>query len=139
MESIELGKVYRQMRCGMDRARRVISETIIGFVGINSWTNRDGFPMNFHIFSMFFCSTLHCSKRWEYSLEKATPEIDSARGVLLGPQASLVGTNSTANLFRLYLNPNLRYPTLVIIGFKMSNSRKVFAVSIVLYKNIILS
>jgi hypothetical protein len=59
------------LACGIDKARRVVSEAIISFVGTHSWANDDGFYVNFHIFcDVFFCSILQFSVEYGMVLEK---------------------------------------------------------------------
>ncbi|CAF4472653.1 unnamed protein product, partial [Rotaria socialis] len=52
--------------------------------------------------------------------EKKNLAVDRARRDVLGARKSLVGASFTANIFKKYSNPDLRYPTYFPYGHKLS-------------------
>jgi hypothetical protein len=93
-----------KLRCGIDRARRGLSVTIIGFVGTNSGTNRHGFYW-------VLASNLQFSSRREGLWRKMRSTIHRARRDLSSTIISFTGTDIEANPFQKYSNPDLRYLT----------------------------
>ncbi len=95
----------------IDRARRVLLGTSVGYIETGRGTNRGRYFSNLSVFKAFFCSILRFFRARKGLGQKRTPGMDRARRVLLGISVGYVGTGRETNRGRYFssLSAFLRY------------------------------
>jgi hypothetical protein len=94
--------LQKKMRRVIDRARRDLYGTIIGFFGTNSGMNRHSFYSKFRGLGTFWDSNFGFSPWRRGPRRKMKCSIDRARRDLYSTIIGFVGTNSGTNRHRFY-------------------------------------
>ena len=105
------GGLLENVISAFDRARRVLSEYIVGLIWSNAQANRPRIYCKFSDFSGFFSSFLVFFPPRGGLFEKAIRASDRACRVLSWSNLGQIWSNAQANSPGKYSNPPKRYPT----------------------------